>query len=165
MEDPAIDERTIPGKRGTADEGTGYERVKRRRGGKHSLHGVEYVGGGIPGGGNPGPGKGPPKTLDPTSPEAYMKGKGKGQRTQDGRYRIDRHQMQLCYEWGRNPNGCTDVCCSVPKRSYLCEFCLATHRSITCGKKPKGFVFPGKNPGKGGDDWKGWNKNAWKPHS
>ena len=164
LEDPAIDVRTTSTKRGWGTDVPGVpgEVFKRRRAPKKPK-GQGQDGGGY-GGGAGGKGGDPNAwknnvPLDPTSKEAYKKGKGKGQRTQDGRWRIDRDGEQLCYEYGRNHNGCSEgQCKGTPRRSHTCEFCLATHRSITCNYKPKGFVFPsGKgNPGKGAGAPRQW---------
>jgi hypothetical protein len=58
---------------------------------------------------------------------------------EDGRHFVDSSGSQLCWHWNHKPNGCADKCHQ--RRAHACEWCLSTqHRSITCQKKPAGWV-------------------------
>jgi len=69
----------------------------------------------------------------------------------DGRF--TKHQgVELCFNWNRNANGCTEPCPS--KRQHVCEWCKGPHRAIddSCPapKRPEGWRPGSKGNGKGG---------------
>ena len=73
-------------------------------------------------------------------PQPYGAGKGGAaveghpKKRPDGTYTTGYCGTQLCYEYGRNANGCTHIgpCKGVPQRLHQCELCLGLHRSIKC---------------------------------
>ena len=67
----------------------------------------------------------------------------------DGRFRRMEDGSEICFDWGRNPDGCATPCKQVPKRAHACELCRGSHRTINCP------TFPGWKPPKGKGKGKG----------
>ena len=66
----------------------------------------------------------------------------------DGRFMYAENKKQLCYAWGRCPDGCSDpICKAVPQRMHLCEWCRQPHRSISCPAHPDWTPPPPAPPG------------------
>jgi hypothetical protein len=93
----------------------------------------------------------PPGVWAPTRPRPAPKGKGvKGKAVKEGKGKQRADKMhshnaagtQLCYAWGRNPQGCATPCAN--SRAHQCEWCLGPHRSIdpNCLSKPEGWTPP-----------------------
>ena len=81
----------------------------------------------------------------------------------DGHYMYAENKKQLCYAWGRSPNGCTDpLCAAVPQRMHLCEWCRQPHRSIRCPAHPDWTPPPPTPPGGGKGRGRGRGKGGAK---
>ncbi len=57
----------------------------------------------------------------------------------DGRFRVDASGRAICWNWNRDPSGCSDVCAG--GRSHVFEWCRSDkHRSCQCPSKPPGWT-------------------------
>ena len=69
-----------------------------------------------------------------------------GLRRSDGRWTKDEDNVDICYAYNRNPDGCERQC---PRRmSHVCEWCRDRHRAIECPVHPN--WMPPPTTGKGG---------------
>ena len=89
----------------------------------------------------------------------------------DGRWYLDPQGGRRFCQAYHHRNGCAEPCSDGRGMSHRCEFCLATHRSTECWKKPPGWQPPqnqyqsgakggGKGKGKGKKGKKG-EKRTW----
>ena len=112
-------------------------------------------------GGGAGAAQRPPARAVTLVPAERSTGSGGGQsskdaswaewaneKTSDGRFKRMEDGSSLCFDWGRNQDGCATPCKHVPKFTHACELCCGSHRTINCPSHP-GWQPPAKGKGKG----------------
>jgi hypothetical protein len=65
-------------------------------------------------------------------------------RRRDGRYLKSRAGIEICYEWGRSREGCSNDGQCPQRRAHVCEWCRQPHRAVDCPQVP-GWA-PGTEP-------------------
>ena len=66
----------------------------------------------------------------------------------DGRYFKSTGGINICYDWSRNPDGCSNQGC--PKAmAHVCEWCRQSHRTVDCPQVPGWKPDPTKGRGRG----------------
>lgn len=126
LADPGFGTPTFVGDGGGA--GGSFQSHKRRRQNSSAPQASKGGGGGSSGSGK-GAGKGKNKSTGKGGPADSGKGK-RGGKAAGKHVRTADNKRQLCWEWNRQPNGCSDRCPA--GRAHQCEICLGNHRSINC---------------------------------
>eukprot|EP00971_Amphidinium_carterae_P194455 3858680-Amphidinium_carterae.1 len=70
----------------------------------------------------------------PERGRAGMGGRDQKRLVSDGRYFRNADGNEICFNWSRSPNGCSDPC--IAARAHICEWCRKPHRTIDCPLKP-----------------------------
>ena len=92
---------------------------------------------------------------DPPAPVGFRPGgssnerRGYDPKRRDGRFFKSVGGVNICYDWARCEDGCSEVC---PKgMAHICEWCRQPHRTIHCPQVPgwKDDRKKGKGGGKG----------------
>lgn len=68
----------------------------------------------------------------------------------DGRHFKSMGGVNICYEWSRNDNGCTNEGQCPRGMAHVCEWCRQPHRTISCPQVPGWSADKEGNKGKGG---------------
>ena len=67
----------------------------------------------------------------------------------DGRHFKSMGGINICYEWSRNAEGCTNEGQCPKQMTHVCEWCRQPHRTIHCPQVP-GWTSEKSDKGKGG---------------